>query len=263
MKLSISNLAWNNSINDTAYQLIKDCGFSAIEIAPTKIIQSNPYDNLDKIIAWRDSLRSSFGLEVSSIQSIWYGRQERLFGSEEERIALLEYTKKAIVFANAVGAGNIVFGCPRNRSVLPGENSDVAVSFFKELGDFAAANNTVLSMEANPPIYNTNYINTTYEAYDLVKRVNSIGFKINIDLGTIIENNEDIEIIYDIKNLINHIHVSEPNIELIKQRKLHNKLSTLLKSINYKKYISIEMKERSLSEISWALNYVKEVFYDF
>ena len=36
------------------------------------------------------------------MQSIWFGRQERLFGSEEEREILIDYTKKAVDFAVAI-----------------------------------------------------------------------------------------------------------------------------------------------------------------
>ena len=45
-------------------------------------------------------------------------------------------------------------------------------------------------MEANPAIYNTNYINTTQEALDLIREVGSDGFRLNLDVGTMLENGE-------------------------------------------------------------------------
>ena len=69
---------------------------------------------------WAEKLKREYDLSVVSLQSIWYGRNESLFGSYEERQALLEYTKRAIDFACAVGAKNIVFGCPKNRNIEDG-----------------------------------------------------------------------------------------------------------------------------------------------
>ena len=46
---------------------------------------------------------------VASMQSIWYQRTEKLFGSEAERETLLSYTKQAIDFAEAAGCPNLVF----------------------------------------------------------------------------------------------------------------------------------------------------------
>jgi len=39
------------------------------------------------------SLMKKYGFKVPSMQSIWYGRQEMIFGTQEERQILLEYTK--------------------------------------------------------------------------------------------------------------------------------------------------------------------------
>lgn len=40
-------------------------------------------------------------------------------------------------------------------------------------------------------MYNTNYINDTKAAIELIKRVDSKGFRWNLDMGTMIANEED------------------------------------------------------------------------
>ena len=51
-----------------------------------------------------------------------------------------------------------------------------------------------------------------------------------MDLGTVIENEEDIiSIIENNYDKINHIHISEPNLESIQKRELHKKLAQKLK----------------------------------
>ena len=109
-------------------------------------------------------------------------------------------------------------------------------------------------------IYGTDYINDTMSAVELIKKVNSKGIKLNLDLGTIIYNNEDINEIYEYVELINHVHISEPNLELIQKRELHKQLFKILKNNNYDRYVSIEMKKQdSIDNIKEVLEYVKSL----
>lgn len=261
MNLSISNIAWLNENDNQMYAFLKEQGFSSIEIAPTRIFKEDPYNDLEKAKDFAIKLKQNYGLTISSMQSIWYGRSENIFDSEEERKKLGNYTKKAIDFANSIGCKNLVFGCPKNRVSKNENDMDVAIPFFKELGEYAKLNNTVLSMEPNPVIYNTNFINYTSQAFEIVKATNSGGFKVNIDLGTIIYNKEDLQIVTDNIGLVNHIHISEPNLALIEKRELHNQLSEILHQVNYQGFVSIEMGKRdNLDEVKETIKYVKEVF---
>ena len=120
MKLSISNIGWDAKQDEAVYRLMGAYGVSGLEIAPTRIFPEAPYSQREEAKRWSENLKAQYGFGVSSMQSIWYGRQEKLFGNEEERQMLLAYTKEAIDFAAAVGCGNLVFGCPRNRNVPEG-----------------------------------------------------------------------------------------------------------------------------------------------
>ena len=234
------------------------------------------------------------------MQSIWYGKQEKLFGSENERTILLSYTKKAIDFAEAVGCGNLVFGCPKNR-VIPDEMIEwsgvkkstegsenhtemrispegsedhtdkemfadkimnTAVSFFREIGDYAYRHHTVVALEANPKIYNTNFINTTKEAADLVEIVDSRGFLLNLDTGTMIENEDTVDVIRDKGKLINHVHFSEPYLKALVKRDLHQELAKFLKCIDYKGWISIETgrPDDGPGKLCEMMEYLKGIF---
>lgn len=260
INLAISNIAWNNEQNEEVFSLMQNYGFTGLEIAPTKIFPSEPYSLKKDALEWADDLHKKQGFYVPSMQSIWYGRTEKLFGSEEERKLLLEYTKKAIDFAASVGAKNLVFGCPKNRQIPDGSDDTIAVSFFKETGDYAAHKGTCIGMEANPDIYGTNFVNTTVEAIDLIKRVCSDGFKLNLDVGTMIHNNEDVSILQDCVSLINHVHISEPFLKKIEKRDLHKELFNFLRTENYDGFISIEMGlQEQISDIEHVLQYIKEL----
>ncbi len=263
MKLSISNIGWSEENDAAVYSMMNNNGFKGLEIAPTRIFQDRPYSKLDDARAWAKELKSENGFVVSSMQSIWYGRSEKLFGTDDERATLEDYTKRAIDFAESIGCKNLVFGCPRNRSLPESADEKVAIRFFKEIGEYAAEHWTVVGMEANPPIYNTNYINDTASALELIEKVGSKGFKLNLDVGTMVENGEDVSILKGREKLINHVHVSEPGLKPIEERQLHQELADLLKACNYNGFVSIEVgKQDNIENLKRMMNYVKAVFGD-
>lgn len=261
MKLSISNIGWAKENDTSVYNLMKKYGFHGLEIAPTRIFTELPYDKKEEAEEWSLDIKNEYGFSVSSMQSIWFGRQEKIFGCDEERNALLEYTKKAIDFASNIGCENIVFGCPRNRNLPDDADESVAVVFFKELGDYAYSKGTVIGMEANPPIYNTNFINDTKSALNLIEKVNSMGFRLNLDLGTIIQNDEDVSELIGKVPLINHVHISEPGLKPIEERSIHIELKTLLEKEGYNRFISIEMgKVDDIGILEEKMDYVRRIF---
>ena len=189
--------------------------------------------------------------------------QEKIFGSKEERQILVEYTKKAIDFASVIGCRNLVFGCPRNRNLPEGKDGDSAVEFFKKIGDYAASKNTIVGMEANPTIYNTNYVNDTLTALQLIKKVDSKGFLLNLDVGTMIQNEEDVSELVDNVEWINHVHISEPGLKPIQKRDIHMQLKNILLEGGYKGFISIEVKKQEkILVIENMMEYIGNIFAD-
>lgn len=261
MKLSISNIGWQVENDIAVYELMKKYEYSGLEIAPTRIFFENPYDKLVDAENWAAQLKLEYGFVVPSIQSIWFGRQEKLFETLEEKRVLFNYTKKAIDFAEVIGCKNLVFGCPRNRNIPEGADVSVAVEFFRELGDYAVCHATVIGMEANPTIYNTNYINDTMSAFELIEEVDSAGFLLNLDVGTMIQNEESVEALKGKVRFINHVHISEPGLKVIEKRDLHRQLNDILVAENYQGFVSIEMgKTDTLRNVEETMVYVKEIF---
>lgn len=261
MKLSISNIAWTAEYDEEMYGLMKKYGFNGLEIAPTRIFQENPYGDIERAKQWKEYTLDKYEFSVSSMQSIWFGRQEKLFGSKEERGILQDYTCMAIDFASAINCGNLVFGCPRNRSLPKSTSGEAAIAFFRYVGEYAAKKGTVIGIEANPPIYQTNYINDTLAAIELIGNVNTTGFLLNLDVGTMIENCEPISLLRNKISLINHVHISEPGLHPIKERELHKELADCLRAECYEGYVSVEMsKGATLVTLEEIMRYVKEIF---
>lgn len=260
MNVTISNIAWLPENDAEMYAFLQEKKCTGIEIAPTRIFPKNPYSNLNKVENFRNELQDNYKLQVVSMQSICFGRNEAIFSSEEERNSLLEYIKQSIDFASVLGCNNLVFGSPKNRNINPNQE-EIAVAYFSEIGKYAAQKNTVFAFEPNPVIYGTNFINTTEQALDFVKACNVEGLKINFDLGTVIYNEEDLSILENNLQWINHVHISEPYLEEIQHRSLHKELAAILRENKYDNYISIEMKGGSeLDKIKDIIQYTQDVF---
>lgn len=259
LKLSISNIAWSTENDIEMYRFLQETGFQGLEIAPTRIFPHNPYNHVSEARIWAEKLKDNYSLVIPSMQSIWHGHSEQIFGSAEERKILIEYTRKSIDFAEAIGCKNLVFGNPKNRdtnevdSVMP-----IAIDFFKEIGDYAAEHNTVIALEANPIIYNTHFMNYTYQAVEMAYKANSAGIRVNVDLGTIIHNEEDVYSLKQISEYINHVHISEPFLNQIEPKKIHQQLFTILKDMDYSGFVSIEMANKGdIQKVKETIKYIK------
>jgi sugar phosphate isomerase/epimerase len=259
MKLSFSNIAWTKEYDEGMYSFLREQGFDGIEIAPTRVFAENPYDHLTQARRFSVELCEKYDLSISSMQSILYGRTESIFGRDFERVTLINYLKKAIDFAEAISCKNLVFGCPVNRAKPHNAIINLAYEFFSDISAYASAHNTTVAIEPNPAIYNTNFINYTWEAFEFAKSIEHL--KVNIDLGTVIENNEKLNDIANNMELVNHIHISEPNLVIIKNRTLHNELCSVLTNGMYEGYVSVEMKNPgNIDAVKETAKYIKACF---
>ncbi len=261
MKLSISNIAWSKEQDETIYSLMKQNGFTGLEIAPTRWFPDKPYERMEDARELLYQLKKEYSFQISSMQSIWYGKKENIWSSTEERQELEKYTKKAIDFAAALECGNLVFGCPKNRNRVEGTDETEIIQFFRRLGDYASTKHTVISLEANPSIYHTNYLNRTEEALVLARSVGSAGIGINLDVGSMIVNEENVNSLGKIWPYINHVHISEPFLKPIQRRFLHAELAKALQYNGYQGYVSIEMgNQNDVDLVVKTMMYVAEVF---
>ena len=260
MKLCASNIAWSPEHDEEVYRIMQALGFEGLEIAPSRIFSDRPYDRLNDAADFALRLKKDYGLAVASMQSIFYGKAGRIAGTSQERRELQEYIHQAAEFADALNCRNIVFGCPKHRKIDKPEDSAVIEDFLLEAADYAGKHSIVIALEANPEIYGTNFVNTTPETVELVKRLNHPFLKINLDLGTVLTYCENLECAAENLQLINHLHISEPELAAVKPNNIHEELARILRDSGYGGFVSIEMRTQPLSEVKRVMNYVREVF---
>jgi sugar phosphate isomerase/epimerase len=245
MRLAASNIAWEPGEDDAVAAILRQRGFTGVEIAPGKRWES-PIDASRKQIADYRAEWEKRGLKIVAMQALLFGRPDlQLFGSTTVRRALREYLTALIEMAEGLGAGALVFGSPKNRKrgkMPPDEATDISVEFFRELGAIAASKGTLICIEPNPVTYDCDFINTTTEAVALCERIASRGVKVNGDAGAMATNGEDPEKALAPVEWLGHFHASEPALAEVQDGPLHQAAASVLRAAEWPGWVSIEMR---------------------
>ena len=267
MKLSISNIAWEPSEDKEVFELIQKYGFEGIELAPPKLFKDLSNVTNSEINDYLEYMKP-YNFKFPAMQSLLFGKPElKIF--DDSRNDTLVYLKKIIDLAQKLDVKVLVFGSPKNRFIGDMDKTEakkIAIDFFKELGDYAHSKDRCFCIEPNATEYGCDFITNTDEAIELVKDVNSKGFRLHIDSAVMAMNGENIE--ENLKKALpytEHFHISEPFLELITNNKTnHEEFAKTLKSLNYDKWISIEMKNgvmnSNVESIKRSLEYVSKIY---
>lgn len=246
--LIISNLSWKHNDNIMMLNILKEYGINELEIAPYKYLNGN-----------FDIIKREFN--IYSFQSILYPLNENLFESQLNRDKLEKHIIKIINIAESLDVKILVFGSPKNRkknNLTYEESLNISIPFFKKLAEYAFSKNIVICIEPNPKIYDCDFIINSKQGKELVDKVNSYGFKLHLDIGCMLIENENILDTIKINlDILKHIHFSSPYLKtLLSNNKLDYKyLFNEIKKI-YKYKISIEMLNQSDYDIIKDIRYI-------
>jgi len=266
-KIAISDIAWNLSEEDEIFELMNNMGITNLEISPFK----SQTDLLDSEKIFKEKISNKlnkYGINIVAVQSLLYRYPElTIFDDEKTRQRTLNHLLQLIDFASRIGAKVLVFGSPKNKikgSLSYAEATKIAVDFFKVIGDKAKSCGLMFCLEPTPVDYGADFIRNTKEAIELIKLINNDNLGINIDLGSLILNNEKVEdAILEAIPYAFHFHISEPFLESINlDSNFHKMIAGTIKQRNYNGFISIEMlkKDLNLDRIKETLSFVKKVY---
>ena len=261
LKLSASNIGWRVEDDARVFDLMAELGFEGLEIAPTRVIPVSPYSKPEEFSVFAKCVHDEYGLSICSMQSIWRGRNENIFDSDGAA-ELIKHTKRACLFASAGGVRNLVFGCPRNRNVPDGRDPAEAAPFLKECGRIAAEKGVVFALEANPPIYSTNFLNSTADVHKYLEAnlSEAVGLGLNLDVGAMLAMGEGVNVVSMVSTRVSHVHISEPGLAPVEARQLHSELRTILEDVHYGGFISLEMAAADYDTVCRCLKYMAKVF---
>lgn len=262
MRLSISNLAWNVAEDATVAVLLRRYRIDGIEVVPSKYFQLGSGADAADILRvrrwWMDR-----GVEITGMQALLFGtRGLNLFGEDDSRAAMLHHMAEVCRIASGLGAKYLVFGSPKNRDrtgLTNAQAEEIAVAFFRRLGDVASAQGAVICLEPNPPCYGCNFMTGTADTARVVRAVAHPSVRMQYDTGAIAINREDPHTILEHHaDIIGHIHASEPALAPLGDGGAdHETHAAVLSKAFPDRLVAIEMRapfsEGNLSAIERAL----------
>lgn len=238
-KLCVSNICINKTSQFQFASILKLFGITNIQIAPTKIIDS-----------WNDLSQANLkvytdnDLNIYALQSITFKLNDLNIFDPKTQDEFYSHLVKVIDFAEAHGVKVLVFGCPRNRTILDlsADNDTVFTDFFKKIGDYLNNKNVVLCVENNSKKYNCNYINTINECSKIVRKINRKNIKMMVDIGNVLMEEDNLLSLKNHLDIIYNIDVSNPNMfDFSKINESHKTFNDILKAEGYNKIYNLEM----------------------
>jgi D-psicose/D-tagatose/L-ribulose 3-epimerase len=262
MKLSISNLAWENKDIVKIVNMMKKYNFRGMEILPTKIWGSWEKINDKKIISFQKFL-NRHNIEVSSIQSLFF-KTNLYLEKQSDQLKILRHLKKLIMISRMLNCKNLVFGSPAFRVIKNSTKTLIEkklLRLFRIIHKDLVKNNIIISIEPNPKFYGCNFINTLSEANKIIKKAKLKNIKIQLDTACVLLENGTLNDMKKYFNEVNHIHLSEKNLTKINQN--NNTIKRLIKFLKKKKWknwISLEMKNVNFREIETSMKFINSEF---
>jgi D-psicose/D-tagatose/L-ribulose 3-epimerase len=262
MKIAISNLAWDVSDDEPVSSLLNTYRIDAIDVSPGKYfpnLGTTSASETGRVRGWW----ADRGITINGMQALLFGTTGlNMFGTSETQAAMLDHLDKICWIGASLGATKLVFGSPKNRdrsSLSDEQTQNVAVAFFRRLGDIASRHGVLICLEPNPPSYGANFMTTSAETAKIVINVSHPAIRMQLDTGAITINGEDpCQVINEYGALIGHVHASEPDlITLGNGNTEHAKVASALRMFLPNQIVSIEMlpakNEPNLASIERAL----------
>lgn len=269
MNVSISNIAWDKKDDEKVYNILCENQIYGLDVAPARVFD-NPFNITNLQGKEFSNYIKTKGLTPVGMQSLLYGTEGlQLFKDKEKTFQTIEHLKNIMNYAKRIGVTKLVFGSPQNRLIAgltEAEVQDRSERVFNELGDYAYNNGLYFCIEPNPCLYGADYITNTLDGIELVKRINNPGFRLHLDLGTMLINNEDIEeVVQQAIPVTQHIHLSHPNLEqVIGNEKQHILFRDTLKKNHYTGVVAIEMKNSmakdNVERVKESIEFISNIY---
>ncbi|MBS5316736.1 MAG: TIM barrel protein [Clostridiales bacterium] len=269
MKISISNIAWDKKDDERVYDILYENRIYGVDVAPARVFE-HPFNITN--LQGQEFIKGIGIKELVPVgmQSLLYGTEGlQLFENEEKSTQTIEHLKKIMDYAKKIGITRVVFGSPKNRLINNMSKREIEYKsevIFNELGDYAMSKDLYFCIEPNPTLYGADYITSTLEGVELVKKINNPGFRLHLDLGTILINNENMEeVVAEAAPITQHVHLSHPNLEqVIGNEKQHTIFRDLLKKYNYTGVVAIEMKNSmsidNVERVKESIEFISSIY---
>ena len=255
MKLAISNIAWAQHDDPLILSQLKELGVSGIEIAPTKVWPDWKNISQKSVEAYKHKL-NDLGFKVPSLQALLFGKPELNLFNTDCHQQYLEHLKLVADVANGLDANVLIFGSPKNRKrnqVSLSEAEGIAHDFFNKVGDICQQRNCKIGIEHNPVEYGCDFLTNVNDVTEFVQELKHPAVQLHVDSAGVHMCGGNISDVIKQSIPFVHYHISEPMLDPIAGGVVdHKAAANALNSINYKNWLSIEMKQPDNTEKLYA-----------
>lgn len=246
MKLSVSNIAWNNDDLDEHLFLLRDLGCDGVEIAPSCIWPEPILASTKERNVLRGKIERS-KLELVGFHALLFTRPDlQLFLNRESNASTIEYLTKLAELCADLNGRVLILGSPKNRMLHGHDYSQClqwAEDAFDKLAQACSKLGVIICIEPLAP-NETEFIMSAREGAELVKRVSHPNFRLHLDAKALISAEENLDQILDqYGRLLQHFHVGDPGLTPPGSTGAnHAPFGRALRRIDYRGYVSIEMR---------------------
>lgn len=270
MKLSVSNISWDNRNLPEYLRLLNQIGCSGVELAPSCI--------------WKEPIKASMvqrrqvhrliernKLNLVGFHALLFNRPDlSLFMSRDSLKRTIDYLAELARLCSDLHGGVLVFGSPRNRTLqgrLYQECADWAQEGFYTLAEICRPLGITFCIEPLAPT-ESDFIKSAREGGEMVRKLAHPNFLLHLDAKSLITSGESIdEVLTEYGQFLTHFHVGDPGLTPPGSSGYdHTSFGRALNRIKYSGYVSIEMRrttdQNDKLQITSSVEYVKRAYID-
>jgi sugar phosphate isomerase/epimerase len=201
---------------EKAFNFAADCGYSGVEIAPFTLAENATEISSQQRTEVRRLVERA-GLEVVGLHWL-LAKTEGLHLTSpnvEVRHKTAKYLADLARLCADLGGGVMVFGSPKQRSLLPGVTRESAMDYAREvfqriLTDLEQSD-VIIALEPLGP-EETDFLQSAAETVELIERIGSPQVRLHLDCKAMATEPTPIpELITRYGKLLAHFHANDPN----------------------------------------------------
>jgi sugar phosphate isomerase/epimerase len=217
MRFAICNELFESWPFDKVCRFSRDAGYEGIEVAPFTLAPRITDVTRERRALLRRQAADA-GVEIIGLHWLLAGTQEYYLTSPDPavRARTADYLVALSEACREMGGALMVFGSPKQRSLLPGvareRAFDWAAETFRRVMRAVADNGVSICMEPLSPS-ETDFINTCEEAAALIRAVDHPNFTLHLDVKAMSsERTPMIELIERYAPAAGHFHANDANL---------------------------------------------------
>jgi sugar phosphate isomerase/epimerase len=216
MRFAMCNELYENWKFDDVCKFLKEAGYDGVEVAPFTLAPRITDVSRER----RSTLRAQAahaGIEIIGLHWLLAGTDGLYLTSPDANVRsnTADYIVRLAEASRDLGGDLMVFGSPKQRSLLPGVSRqqafDWAAELFKSVMPRVADCGVTICMEPLSP-NETDFINTCAEAKDLIDAVGHPSFSLHLDVKAMSSESSPVtELIRQYGPTAHHFHANDAN----------------------------------------------------